>query len=225
MVEYGVRQYISFLKVDRRFETVIRLEPATIFPFVSYLRTELTLSYNTSVMVNRVHTRWFPSPHCAPVIIHVIYPHPFMQCLVALHYWAENCPKVIGGVGSDEDRLRDLKERMMYSQHHFERELGVLRPNKTTPLMLAPFLKMLRCLDITRVVELRDNVLLMFAYYMGARARELTNLRYADIKILGVEQALLINMRPFKNSAEDGSTASFQFGAKTEKEVRPRIQM
>ena len=74
-------------------------------------------------------------------------------------------------------------------------------------------------------VDLRDALLFTFAIVTGVRAREVVNLTWKDITILKGAAAIIVNIRPTKNSRKEESTYSVQIGRRTERQVWPNSVM
>ena len=74
-------------------------------------------------------------------------------------------------------------------------------------------------LDLSVPIDLRDSLLFNVAFVSGACAMEACNITWKDVTILGGREAVLIHIRPSKNSTLLGSTHTAQFGRRTRHQV------
>ena len=126
---------------------------------------------------------------------------------------------MIADKGPPEARIECLREAIAVSKRHWDRVAGVLRPMKTRPLLLEPFLSVLESLDLRVVVDSKDSLLFLISFVMGARAREVINLTFKDVTILGGGTAVKLVIRPSKNSTDFESTHSCQVGRRASPQV------
>ena len=142
-----------------------------------------------------------------------------MQCTQALLSWGTLRPDAIVGNGPDEQKKILLREMIRVAQSHWNTVAGVLRPNKSNPMLLKVLLPVLKFLDLRVNVDLRDSLLFLLSFVCGMRAKEVVNITWKDVTILDGGNAVLINARPFKNSTRHGSTHPCQFGRRAFKQV------
>ena len=126
----------------------------------------------------------------------------------ALLRWARSCPDVIGGAGNAEGRLKRLRFMIKTSLKHWNKVAGILRPRKSTALLLDRVIPLLRSLDLRVNVDLRDALIFTLSFSSGARAMEVVNITWKDVTVLDGGKAVVLNIRPTKNTTERGSTHS-----------------
>ena len=126
---------------------------------------------------------------------------------------------MIGGVGPLEARLRRMRVGIRTSLGYWNKAAGIRRPQKTAPLLLDQVTPLLYSLDLRINLDLRDALIFSLSFSSGARAKEVVNLTWKDVTVLDGGKAILLSIRPTKNSTELGSTHSFQIGRRTYQEV------
>ena len=126
---------------------------------------------------------------------------------------------MIVGLGPDEQKIAALKEKNKAAIQYWNRECGVERPNKATPILLKTLLPLLKFMDLRVNEDLRDSLLFLLSFVCGFRGKEVCNLTWKDVSILDGGGAVLLEVRPFKNSTLMGSTHSCQFGRRVFKQV------
>ena len=104
---------------------------------------------------------------------------------------------------------------MAVSKKYWNKKAGVLRPFKREPMLLDVLVPVLKSLDLRSDADLRDALLFTISFVCGARAREMVNLTWGDLVILGEGSAVKIDIRPFKTSSFSKSTHSCQVGRRT----------
>ena len=109
------------------------------------------------------------------------------------------------------------------SLKHWNKVAGILRPRKSTALLLDRVIPLLRSLDLRVNVDLRDALIFTLSFSSGARAMEVVNITWKDVTVLDGGKAVVLNIRPTKNTTEMGSTHSAQFGRRLYPEVCPEL--
>ena len=159
-------------------------------------------------------------PPTLPTPIIFIYTPPLLQCLEALLCWARSRPDVIGGVDPADRRLKRLRYAIQTSLKYWNKEAGILRPRKATALLLDHAIPLLKSLDLRDNVDLRDALIFTISFSSGTGAKEVVNITWKDVTVLEGGKAVLLNIRPTKNSTEFGSTHTAQFGRRSFPEVK-----
>ena len=137
------------------------------------------------------------------------------QCFNAISSWAKIRPDVIMGDGSPEAKRKRLHNSITVAVAYWNKSVGIRRPLKTTPILSDFLMTLLSPLDLSVPIDLRDSLLFNLAFVSGSRAMEACNITWKDVTILGGGEAVLIHIRPSKNSTLLGSTHSAQFGRRT----------
>ena len=106
------------------------------------------------------------------------------------------------------------------SLKYWNKKAGILRPSKATALLLEHAIPLLKSLDLKNNADLRDAVIFTLSFSSGTRVKEVVNITWKDVTILEGGKALLLNIRPTKNSTDMGSTHTAQFGRRSFPEVR-----
>ena len=86
--------------------------------------------------------------------------------------------------------------------------------------MLDVLIPLLKSLDLSKVVDLRDALLFNLSYVCAARAKEVENITWKDVTVLRGGDAIILAIRPSKNSTDMGSTHHCQIGRRTDPQVR-----
>ena len=133
--------------------------------------------------------------------------------------WAKIRPDVVGGEGLAEARITRLREVMAISQRHWNRAAGTLGPGKNKALLLDVIIPLLESLDPRVAVDLRDACLFLLSLVCGARAKEVTNLTWKDITVVDGGTAIIVAIRPPKNSTDTSSTHLCQIGRRSHPQV------
>ena len=126
---------------------------------------------------------------------------------------------MIAGDGTSRKKLKRLRTAIQTSSRHWNRAAGILRPWKKFPILKELAIPLLNSLDLQYPLGLRDSLLFCLSLSTGARAMEVANITWKDVTVLDGGKAVLLNIRPTKNSTELGSTHSSQFGRRSNPKV------
>ena len=127
-----------------------------------------------------------------------------MQTLL---FWGTSRPHVIVGKGSKEGRVTCLREMIQIAKGHLNTVVGVLRPCKQKPLVLS-FL-----LPVLNFLEWRPKGCPFSSSRLRVRFEGKEGCKF-NMERCGHPRGnvVLLDVSPFKNSTNIGSTHSCQFG-------------
>ena len=217
----NIAPYFSFLRVCLKAgKQVLLVDPDDMFTYMGYIGRELRMAFNTSSHVSSSALCCYCVPSFHPFPAYILTLVFFnIQCFAAISLWAKLRPDVIAGVGSPHAKRKRLRNSIQVAEAYWNKSEGILRPFKTTPIMNDFLMTILSPLDLSVPIDLRDSLLFNVAFVSGARAMEACNITWKDVTILGGGEAVLIHIRPSKNSTLLGSIHTAQFGRRTRHQV------
>ena len=136
--------------------------------------------------------------------------------------WAECRPDVITGEGSNDAKLERFKQAAKVAREYWTRQAGVMMPIKKRPMLLEVLILVLQSLDLRVPSDLRACLLFNIAFVCGARGKEMVNLTWKDVTILGRGEAVLLDIQPSKCSSLHKSTHTCQIGRREHPQVMMR---